>query len=199
MDVAFRFMAQGKHMGKIVVKIREEESNRPSTIPKSINVPAIPRTLCDPSLIYLIYGGLGGLGLELTNFLFKRGARKFCLTSKSGIKSAYQKRVLAKWQSKGAQILISTKNAAIKSEAEALLSECKKIGPVGGVFQLAGVLKDALFDEQTLDDFLTCSEAKYFATKNFDELCRTDAEIRKNLNWFVAFSSVACGRGNAGK
>lgn len=191
-------MAQGKHMGKIVVQIREEEADRPSTIPKPVKVPAIPRTLCDPELVYLIFGGLGGLGLELTNFLFKRGAKKFCLTSKSGVKSAYQKRALAKWQSKGVQIVISTKNAAIKSEAEELMKECKKFGKVGGIFNLAGVLKDSLFDSQTLDYFLVSTEGKYFVTKNLDDLSRTDAEIRQSLHWFVVFSSVACGRGNAG-
>lgn len=48
------------------------------------------RYYCDPQSSYVIIGGLGGLGLELANWLVQRGARKLVLASRNGIKTGYQ-------------------------------------------------------------------------------------------------------------
>lgn len=197
MDLAFRHMAQGKHVGKIVLKIRPEEPN-PVAIPKPLKISAVSRALCDPASTYLLVGGLGGIGMQLANFLINRGARKFCLTSKSGLKSNFQKRLLVRWRSKGIHVEISTKNAANEIQAEELIRDCKKLGPIGGIFQCAAVLRDGMFENQTVDDFFISAEAKYYSTKTLDKICRRDSEIQRSLRWFVVFSSVACGRGNAG-
>ena len=66
---AFRFMAQGKHVGKVVVRVREEAAEK-ACLP--INLKAISRASCDPSKSYIITGGLGGFGLELANWLRAR-------------------------------------------------------------------------------------------------------------------------------
>ncbi|KAL0628995.1 Fatty acid synthase, partial [Plecturocebus cupreus] len=73
---AFRYMAQGKHIGKVVVQVRVEE-------PEAVLKGAKP-TLMAAELI--ITGGLGGFGLELGEWLIHRGARKLVLTSCSGIR-----------------------------------------------------------------------------------------------------------------
>ncbi len=73
-ESAFRYMAQGKHIGKVVVQIREDDQGMVQ--PKPITVQAVCRTVCHPQHTYLITGGLGGFGLELANWLINRGARK---------------------------------------------------------------------------------------------------------------------------
>ncbi len=73
-EAAFRFMANGKHIGKVVLNIRKEEQGQ--CLPKPVLVNATPRVQCSPRHVYLITGGLGGFGLELANWLSKRGARK---------------------------------------------------------------------------------------------------------------------------
>lgn len=76
-EEAFRFMAQGKHVGKVLIKIRDEEQNhQPNSIVPPVKVKAVRRTLCNPGHVYLITGGLGGFGLELAQWLINRGARK---------------------------------------------------------------------------------------------------------------------------
>lgn len=55
-------------------------------------MPALPRAACDPSKCYIITGGLGGFGLELAQWLVDRGARSLILTSRSGVRTGYQKR-----------------------------------------------------------------------------------------------------------
>lgn len=45
---------------------------------------------CDPIKSYVIIGGLGGIGLELADWLVTRGARKLVLSSRTGIQTNYQ-------------------------------------------------------------------------------------------------------------
>lgn len=71
-------MINGDHIGKIILKIRDEERRDIRLcLPKKMNVQAISRTNCHPKMTYLITGGLGGFGLELAKWLFTRGASKF--------------------------------------------------------------------------------------------------------------------------
>ena len=71
-----------------------------------------------------------------------------------------------------------------------------KLGPVGGIFNLAVVLKDGIFDNQDVENFITSMAPKAVATKHLDELSRV---LCPELQYFVVFSSVSCGRGNAGQ
>ena len=84
-EQAFRLLASGKHMGKVILKIRDNESD-PATLPISV----IPRIYCSPSLSYIIPGGLGGFGLELADWLVLRGCRKLVLSSSRGVTKQYQ-------------------------------------------------------------------------------------------------------------
>lgn len=90
-------MATGKHIGKVVLEVQPSSSAQDSTTlissktsQKETLVPAIPRLTARPNLVYIITGGLGGLGLELAGWLAKRGARKLVLTSRRGITTGYQ-------------------------------------------------------------------------------------------------------------
>ncbi|XP_006825448.1 fatty acid synthase-like, partial [Saccoglossus kowalevskii] len=68
---AFRFMAQGKHIGKVLIQVCSEESGC-VTVPSPVQIPAISRSVCHPKKTYIITGGLGGFGLELANWLVER-------------------------------------------------------------------------------------------------------------------------------
>ena len=52
------------------------------------------KTYFDPKKVYIITGGLGGMGLELVHWMLTLGARNFVLTSRSGVKTEYQKFIL---------------------------------------------------------------------------------------------------------
>jgi len=190
-EAAFRFMAQGKHVGKVVVKVRGEETVAP------VSVSALARVSCHPSRSYVLTGGLGGFGLELAQWLVERGARKLVLTSRSGVRSGYQARCVRLWKEAGVQVLVSTANMATLTEARQLLAQAGDLGPVGGIFNLAVVLRDGLMENQTVENFQAVAGPKVDGTVNLDiasrELCSS------SLHWFVAFSSVSCGRGNAGQ
>ncbi|KAK5608585.1 hypothetical protein CRENBAI_023538 [Crenichthys baileyi] len=195
-EQAFRYMAQGKHIGKIVLQIRSEEKGSAVQPASCLVLPAICRTYCLPSHSYIITGGLGGFGLELGQWLIERGACKLVLTSRSGIRKGYQAKRVHEWQKLGVNVLVSTSDISTLKGTEKLISEACALGPVGGVFHLAMVLKDGMLENLTPDLFLDVGKPKCDGTMNIDKVTR---KICPDLSYFVAFSSVSCGRGNAGQ
>ena len=194
-EQAFRFMMSGKHMGKVVLKIRGEESDALSR-PPEMEVDAVARTIFYPSKSYIIIGGLGGFGLELAHWMVQRGAKKLILTSRSGIKDPFQKYSVERLETMGAQVTTSKLDVSKLGEAKKLIEEASKVAPVGGVFNLALVLRDSLFVNQTSESFEQVALPKAHATANLDQVTR---EICQELDHFVVFSSVSCGYGNAGQ
>ncbi|GFO47692.1 fatty acid synthase-like [Plakobranchus ocellatus] len=195
-EPAFRFMAQGKHIGKVVIKIRSEEAEKVCCAPE-VTIPAISRTACDPSKSFVIVGGLGGFGLELGQWLIDRGVKKLVLSSRSGIKTGYQSRKVQYWFSKDVTVEISNANVTTLEGAKSLINEATKLGPVGGVFNLAMVLQDGLLENQTAAMYKTVCDPKIQGTINLDQATRE--LCRKSLEWFVVFSSVTSGKGNIGQ
>lgn len=193
---AFRYMAQGRHIGKVVVQVREEEPEAVLPGAQPTQISAIAKTFCPAHKSYIITGGLGGFGLELARWLVLRGAQKLVLTSRSGIRTGYQAKQVREWRRQGIQVLVSTSNASSLEGARALITEATKLGPVGGVFNLAMVLRDAMLENQTPELFQDVNKPKYNGTLNLDRATR---EACPELDYFVAFSSVSCGRGNAGQ
>ncbi|CAH2052769.1 unnamed protein product, partial [Iphiclides podalirius] len=195
-ETAFRYMAAGKHIGKVIIKIRDEErANRPVR-PVSFPVDAMPRYMCHEDFVYIVVGGLGGFGLELADWLILRGARKVLLTSRRGISNGYQSSRLRAWAAYGANVRISTHDIVTESGCEEMLKMANSMGPVEAIFNLAVILKDSIFQNQTPETFRTSFAPKALATMNLDKLSR---KLCPGLKNFVIFSSVSCGRGNAGQ
>ncbi|KAL1129219.1 hypothetical protein AAG570_013748 [Ranatra chinensis] len=191
----FRYMAAGKHMGKVVLEIKKETNEKDSMLtPQSVS--AVPRTYMNPDKSYIIIGGLGGFGLELAHWMINRGATKLVLTSRSGIRDGYQSLCIRRWTSKGVTVHVSTTDASTLEGSNRLIAEANKLGPVGGIFNLAAVLRDALFENQTPEDFYSVCQAKVSVTESLDTASRLYCP---QLDYFVVFSSVSCGRGNTGQ
>lgn len=71
-----------------------------------------------------------------------------------------------------------------------------KLGPVGGIFNLAGITSDGLFDKMTEETFEKVLLPKAHSTYYLDQLSRN---LCPDLDHFLAFSSIACGYGNGGQ
>ena len=132
-----------------------------------------------------------------------RGAKKFLLTSRSGIKTNYQRyffkqidQLGKKIKSLKTEIKISTVNVIDEQNAKKLFDEAESMGKFGGIFQLAVVLHDELFENQTAETFNDVCKPKVDATINLDKLSRL---LDYQLDYFVCFSSITCGRGNVGQ
>ncbi|XP_071575421.1 fatty acid synthase-like [Temnothorax nylanderi] len=190
-EAAFRYMAAGKHIGKIIIRVHKEEE------PLDAPLLAHPRYHCLDHKCYVILGGLGGFGLELADWLTLRGAKNLVLTSRTGIRTGYQQSRVKLWRSYGVDVQIVTVNDNLKHEdCESLLKFAEERAPVDAIFNLAVVLKDCIFQNQSPQTFEDSFKSKAWMTKKMDELSR---KICLQLRHFVVFSSVSCGRGNAGQ
>ena len=177
-------------------QIREEESTK-VTQPAPMSFRAISKTVCPSHKSYVITGGLGGFGLELAQWLIEHGATNIVLSSRSGVRTGYQSRKIRLWQEQGINISISTQKISSQEGAEGLIKEAQVMGPVGGLFHLAMVLRDGFIENQTVENFRTVGDSKVTGTILLDEVTRR--LCRDTLDMFVVFSSVSCGRGNAGQ
>ena len=191
-EEAFRFMASGKHMGKLLIKVRDEKEL--DVWKKPLNLPAVGRCYFSQDKAYVIVGGLGGLGLEVANWLVERGARNLVLTSRSGVITGYQSLCLRKWKELGVTVKTPTIDLSNRASAESFISDLKSRRDIGGIFNSALVLRDEVFTNQTIESFQEVAAPKATVTEILDELSRKHCP---NLDYFVVFSSAASGRGNA--
>lgn len=85
-EEAFRYMAAGRHIGKVLIKVRNEK-NLVDCSPL-----ALARYYCLKDRSYIILGGLGGFGLELGRiirfFLFL--SRRIYVGLNEGAKITFQ-------------------------------------------------------------------------------------------------------------
>lgn len=186
LEQAFRFMSQGKHIGKVVLNTRDQAGHLPSVV--------VPRFSCPPDKSYVVTGGLGGFGLELVQWLAEQGARHVTVTSRSGARSSYQRWVVERLRRGGVDVRVATYDTTTAQGVAQLLSEAGK--PVTGIFHLAGVLRDGLLENLTVSQFEEVFRAKVSTALHLDTLSR---DLCPELAHFVCFSSVVSGRGNSGQ
>lgn len=94
------------------------------------------------------------------------------------------------------KVFVSTANITTKKGCEELIREALKMGPVGGIFNLAGVIADGLFEKLDVDSFEKVFKPKALPAIYLDEISRN---LCPELEHFVTFSSISCGYGNAGQ
>lgn len=187
---AFRYMAQGHHKGKVLIQIRDELNET------KLELNAKAAFYAAPEKTYLITGGLGGVGLELVNWLIERGAKYFVLTSRNGVKSDYQSWQIRKWKKQGVSVEVSTLDVGQETQAQELIAKISTDHPLAGIFHLAMVLADAFFLNQSIEQFEKVLQPKLGSAINLDKLTRTHCP---ELEHFVLFSSLSGAMGNAGQ
>ena len=204
-DKAFRYMTTGKHIGKIVIKIRDEEDCRGPVmdIKPAQEMIVSTKTYFNPNKVYIIIGGLGGFGLELIHWMIFMGARKFVLTSRNGIKNNYQKFVINRLRKFGEEnkffnvsIKVLKNDCLTFESTQQVLSEAENMGKIGAIFHLGIILNDCLIEKMSYEQFCESIDCKYKVFDNLDKLSR---KLDYNLDYFVMFSSVTCGKGNTGQ
>jgi acyl transferase domain-containing protein/NADPH:quinone reductase-like Zn-dependent oxidoreductase/short-subunit dehydrogenase/acyl carrier protein len=174
---AFRFMAQARHVGKIVLRHR---SGAPLLIRR------------DGS--YLVSGGLSGLGLQAARWLAQHGAGRIVLVGRRGVTSAAAP-VLQQLREGGTEVLAEALDVSDEAALTALLERIRADGPpLRGVLHSAGVLDDAELMRQSAERFARVFAPKVQGGRLLDNLTRQDP-----LEWFVLFASIAGVIGSPGQ
>ena len=127
--------------------------------------PVMATARCNPDKVYIITGGLGGFGLELTNWLADKGARKLVLVSRSGIRTGYQARKVKLLRKQKVTVSVSTEDITSEGGSRRLIEQAAQQGPVGGIFHLAMVSRNLL--TQWLDLFYNCPLHLLFLLETF--------------------------------
>ncbi|WP_370231849.1 SDR family NAD(P)-dependent oxidoreductase [Cognatishimia sp.] len=184
---AFRLMQRSGPIGKIVIAPKRQVSQ---SNPLSAN----DTFMADPSGWHVIAGGLGGLGLEVADWLSARGATRIALLGRSGTAGAEAEPVLSLLHAKGVDIRTIACDIAQAEALEETLGDLREAAPIASIFHSAMVLED-----QPLHDLSHASLARTLPVKttglaNLDQLTRKD-----NLQAFVAFTSLATLIGNHGQ
>uniref|UniRef100_T1L221 Carrier domain-containing protein n=2 Tax=Tetranychus urticae TaxID=32264 RepID=T1L221_TETUR len=183
---AFRLMAKSRHLGKVLIEIRDEKLKLPLE-----PLDCVCQTYFHPQKCYIILGGLGGMGLELAYWMVSRGARNLVITSRSGFKSDNERgfiEFLRYYQYRRHNIIVTINDAMTPTMTSQLIDSASRLGPIGGIFNLAMVLKDGLFENQTPEAFELVCGPKIKVTQNLDKISR---ELCPYLDHFVCFSSIA--------
>ncbi len=169
---AFRFMAQARHTGKIVVTRG------------AVGTKAHSATI-DPAATYLITGGSGGLGLYFAEWLVKRGARHLLLLSRRGSSAETQETIL-RLRVAGAHITTASVDVTDRAALKAILLSIPAEAPLKGILHAAGVLHDRSLLNQTYDSFVEVAGPKWLGAWNLHTLTQ-----ELPLDFFVLFSSAA--------
>lgn len=197
---AFRFMASGKHVGKVIIKIQDDlDCFSSSPCPPHLSLRSnqvMKATHFNPLKSYLVVGGLGGFGLEVLQWMTEKGARNIVVNSRRGLRDSYHKYCIQRMESSGTKVIISQADSTTEEGVKSLIDAAASLAPVGGIFNTAAVFDDMLFSDQTIHTFNNVSAPKVKATFHLDRLSRT---LCPQLEHFVAFSSISTGRGNPGQ
>lgn len=181
---AFRYMAQAKHIGKIVFT-REQEIQKQSIQQRGI---------AHEYATYLITGGLGALGLLTAEWLAEQGVKSIVLTSRSHPKPAAEERIAA-LRAHGLDVSIALGDVAIMEDVQKILSQIQSLSlPLKGIIHAAGLLRDGMMTEQTWERFQEVLSPKVSGAWNLHHATQS-----MSLDFFVLFSSVACLIGNMGQ
>jgi acyl transferase domain-containing protein/surfactin synthase thioesterase subunit/NAD(P)-dependent dehydrogenase (short-subunit alcohol dehydrogenase family)/SAM-dependent methyltransferase/acyl carrier protein len=174
---AFRQMQQARHIGKIVLERA-----------------ALAGTELDREGVYLITGGLGGLGLEVAGWLVQKGARHLMLNGRRAPGAEVEAK-LEQLRQMGAEVAVVLADVARREEVAGLTAQITGSGRrLAGVFHCVGVLRDGALLNQSWERFEAVLAPKVFGAWHLHELT-----LKRPPELFVLFSSIASLLGNQGQ
>ncbi len=143
--------------------------------------------------VYLIIGGLGGIGYALTKVL-AREEIKLVVVGRSAL-TGKKERFINELKNQKAEITYLQADVISRMEVEELVSSIKeKFSSIDGVIYCAGALKDSLLLHKKDEDAKCVLEPKIIGVNNLDYALREE-----KLSFFAVYSSVASVVGNRGQ
>jgi len=176
---AFRTMAAGKHIGKIVLSFQADE------IPVGRSTEA--GSLFRPNASYLITGGAGGFGLEVAKWLARQGARRLVLLSRSGPPDDAARAELAQLRAAGVTVQEVRGDVTLWADVERVVREIQ-----AGPAPLAGVVHSAMaLNDQPLANLDEAGFNRAFWPKMLGAWHLHLATLNLPLEHFICFSSIS--------
>ncbi|MBV8292503.1 MAG: SDR family NAD(P)-dependent oxidoreductase, partial [Mycobacterium sp.] len=188
---AIRVMSAAQHTGKLLLDVPRTGRSRAVMPPEQVQV-------FRRDGAYLITGGLGGLGLFLTEKMAAAGCGRIVLTSRSQptLKALEMIELI---RAIGADVVVQCGDIADPSTAPRLVATATATGlPVRGVLHAAAVVEDATLTNIT-DELIERDWApKVYGAWNLHRALQ-EANADQPLDWFCSFSSAAALVGSPGQ
>ncbi|UCH96091.1 MAG: SDR family NAD(P)-dependent oxidoreductase, partial [Candidatus Aminicenantes bacterium] len=144
--------------------------------------------------VYLITGGIGGLGLIFAEFLAREYRARLVLTDRAAPDVEIRER-LNQLEGLGAEVLYIEADISREQDVEALIGKAKsRFKQIDGIIHSAGVIRDALIINKTREQMEAVLAPKVCGAVWLDKL--TSGE---SLDFFVLFSAAAGVVGNVGQ
>lgn len=143
---------------------------------------------------YLIAGGLGGLGLQVAQWMVGQGARHLALIGRAQPSEA-ARAIVCELETAGAQVIVAQADVSQQDRLERVLNDLRTSLPaLRGVVHAAGVLDDGLLLRQDWERFERVMAAKLQGAWNLHALT-----LASPLDFFILFSSAASVLGSPGQ
>lgn len=131
-EKAFRFMQAGKHTGKVVVRVSDED-----IVPA---VPSTPRVNVSPNGTYVV-AGLGGICREIARWLAEKGAGSLVLLSRTAASGMENKAFAEDLRNVyGTDVRAFDCDVGDREALDAVLQQCQDMPPIKGCVTGAMVL-----------------------------------------------------------
>uniref|UniRef100_A0A8C0HH71 Carrier domain-containing protein n=1 Tax=Buteo japonicus TaxID=224669 RepID=A0A8C0HH71_9AVES len=155
-----------------------------------------PKQLFKQNAVYVVVGGLTGLGFETVKFIAENGGGYIAILSRKIPSNEKQEEMKAlQQQYKGSKVVFVQCDVTLTSDVEKAFQSIVNIfagSPIKGVFQSAVVLHDGHLEVLNLADFQKVLNPKVAGTLNLHWATR-----RQELDYFVCYSSVTSFLGNS--
>lgn len=144
--------------------------------------------------VYIVTGGLGGLGRLFAAYLARTQNAQLVLTGRSALDDT-KTLLLEEVRSYGGSVEYIVSDAAEMQDAMALVAQVKaKYGRIDGVLHCAGINKDAYILKKDVADLDRVISSKIMSTLNLDYVLREE-----KLDFMLLFSSLTGETGNPGQ
>ena len=175
------------------VRIDPSRARRWTTRWQDLEISGSPAVRFNPG-VYLITGGLGGLGLIFARWLSSNPGLIIVLMGRSSPGPQANAEMQAMTRN-GARVFAAQGDVSSQEDVGRVLDRVRrKWGPIRGVFHGAGTTRDRMVWSKTADDLNTVFAAKVLGTINLDRATQKDP-----LDFFVLLSSATAVVGNPGQ
>ena len=155
---------------------------------------SVTESLIKSNGIYLITGGLGGLGQIFTRYMSATQGTVLILMGRSSLTKKKQK-VLDQLKQVNVNVHYVQTDASELADVKHVIAQIKQqYGPLNGIIHSAGVIRDSLLVNKTESEINTVFAAKVSSALVLDEATQSE-----DLDFMLFFSSLAGVTGNLGQ
>ncbi|CAN8097034.1 unnamed protein product [Discula destructiva] len=184
-EEAFRYMQQGTHIGKIVVRFPEPENDQQQDVLSW--APAMPLPSFRDDRSYLLVGGMGGLGRAIALWMATHGAKHIIFLSRSAGRGEDDSAFIHELELMGCKVQTFAGDVCDEDLVKQIVATAAK--PIAGVMHMAMVLRDVGILDMDLETYQTVLRPRVQGTWILHHALEEQAEP---LDFFLLFSSV-CG------